>query len=408
MSIRSVSLESYSRSVTLEESRDFHLENQVSCCYKSSLENGYLNTYKALHLGGEDTQESRLIRTAITICPTSHEMDVSGRISTYNKISEHVSLLSEEEVSNLLATAKILGTGTGGDVLSMEIEGVPVFVKKIPMTDIEKKNPRSTANLFELPSYYQYGVGSMGFGVWRELLAHEMTTRWVLDGECPNFPLMYHARMIDRVGPLKERTSEELESLNKQVEYWDGSSAIRLRSESVRNASSDMVVFIEHLPGTLDKWMRDEVAKGDPSSDVTLTKVEREINDVVSFMKKRGLLHFDAHFHNILTDSKHVYFADFGLAISLEFDLSPKERAFFEEHKDYVASVLCESLICEAVGEVACKELLKEYRLTGKITATLPLAVELLVKKYLPIAVSMDRFFRDLRKTSKSTPYPFS
>jgi hypothetical protein len=49
------------------------------------------------------------------------------------------------------------------------IDELPVFVKKIPLTDLELRTPKvgSTANIFNLPMYLQYGVGSKGFGAWR-------------------------------------------------------------------------------------------------------------------------------------------------------------------------------------------------------------------------------------------------
>ena len=50
--------------------------------------------------------------------------------------------------------------------------------------------------------------------------------------------------------------------------------------------------------------------------------VEKELEAGTSFMNARGLLHFDAHFQNILTDGERLYFADYGLAISSRFDLS--------------------------------------------------------------------------------------
>jgi len=44
--------------------------------------------------------------------------------------------------------------------------GAPVFVKRIPLTHLERRpeHAGSTANLFGLPVCYQYGVGSTGFG----------------------------------------------------------------------------------------------------------------------------------------------------------------------------------------------------------------------------------------------------
>ena len=46
----------------------------------------------------------------------------------------------------------------------------------------------STANVFQLPPFCHYGIGSPGGGVWREVAAHTMTTNWVLAKKCGSFP----------------------------------------------------------------------------------------------------------------------------------------------------------------------------------------------------------------------------
>ena len=71
--------------------------------------------------------------------------------------------------------------------------GVQVFVKKVPLTELERRSEHvmSTANLFGLPAFYQYPLGSAGFGAWRELAAHVMTTNWVLAGGYQGFPLLF-------------------------------------------------------------------------------------------------------------------------------------------------------------------------------------------------------------------------
>ncbi len=372
---------------------------------RRALEGRYLNTYKALHLGGKETLESRMIRSAIAFCPTHSEEETAQRVSSYSKVTKYLNHLTNEQLSTLLATAKSLGTGTGGEVLSLEVEGVPLFVKKIRLTAIEQENPRSTQNLFELPPYYQYGVGSMGFGVWREIAAHEMTTRWVLNGECQNFPLMYHSRVLERPPAIpKPPTSEQLEERQRYVEYWDGSSAVGRRSEAADTASADVVVFMESLPQTLDKRLSVEGGNGD------LSKVERELNLVTAFMKSRGFLHFDAHFHNILATSSHVYFADFGLAMSRKFDLSPEERAFFEKHIDYdryyVVAELAKRAIATTLGDEEGESALNKYLSPERMTIVLPPAVESIAQRYRPITVLMGKLFHSLRKQSKSTPYP--
>jgi hypothetical protein len=63
--------------------------------------------------------------------------------------------------------------------------------------------------------------------------------------------------------------------------------------------------------------------------------VERELGAGPSFMNSRGLLHFDAHFENILTDGRRLYFTDYGLAISSQFELSQDEAGFFGRHQAY-------------------------------------------------------------------------
>jgi hypothetical protein len=88
--------------------------------------------------------------------------------------------------------------GIGGKSALISIDDTPVFVKKVPLTDLEQlpQHFMSTANIFDLPLSYQYGVGSAGFGAWRELTTHIMTTNWVITNECVNFPIMYHWRIL--------------------------------------------------------------------------------------------------------------------------------------------------------------------------------------------------------------------
>jgi hypothetical protein len=64
--------------------------------------------------------------------------------------------------------------GIGGKSALISIEDTPVFVKKLPLTNLEQlpQNFMSTANFFDLPLGYQYDMGSAGFGAWRELAAY--------------------------------------------------------------------------------------------------------------------------------------------------------------------------------------------------------------------------------------------
>ncbi|GIE98248.1 hypothetical protein Ari01nite_57130 [Paractinoplanes rishiriensis] len=55
----------------------------------------------------------------------------------------------------------------------------------------------------------------------------------------------------------------------------------------------------------------------------------------VDFLAGQGLVHFDAHFGNLLTDGERVYFADFGLALHTGFGLTPAESGFLRRHAGY-------------------------------------------------------------------------
>src|SRR5438034_8767189 len=100
---------------------------------------------------------------------------------------------------------------------TVEIGHSKVFVKRVPVTNIEYDNMFSTRNLYDLPTYYNYGVGSAGLGVFRELVTHIKTTNWVLEGAITTFPLTYHYRIIPSSGA---RIDVDMERHRGYVEYW--------------------------------------------------------------------------------------------------------------------------------------------------------------------------------------------
>ncbi|MEI8124640.1 MAG: hypothetical protein WCG42_02675 [Parachlamydiaceae bacterium] len=295
--------------------------------------------------------------------------------------------------------------------MTMEIEGVLLFIKKIRLTDIESEKPGSTLNHFDLPSYYQYRVGSTGFGVWRELAAHQITTQWVLTGECPNFPLMYHSRIMPHTIDKNPSTEGDIDRI---VAYWDGSSAIKGRLEAIKTASNDVVIFMEHMQQTLGNWLEVETPKG-TLTESKLTRLESELNKVVSFMKSKGFIHLDCHGSNVMMKHDNLpYFIDFGLTMSREFELSSKEIAFLEKHRDYdhylVISDFTMRLVTEAIvsayGEEGCRDKAIAYITKDDKTIILPPAVTTIAERYRPICVLMHTFYEDLQNKSKSTPYP--
>lgn len=358
---------------------------------------------------------AKLIKSGTILFMTLPSNRLTNRITKYNNISNLLRAYSDEALEQLLKNATSLGTSIGGDSILLTIDDTPVFIKKIRLTDIEKKpeNVRSTRNLFNLPLYYQYGVGSTGFGAWRELLAHEMTTDWVLTGACMNFPLLYHSRILD--ADKKPQTADELAKLEKDVTYWDGSSAIRNRLLANLQSATDIVLFLEYFPYNLQTWLKTQILTDANTANSACIMVDNQLKEIMHFINSHGLLHFDAHFWNILTDGKQLYLSDFGLAVSSKFDLSPDEKAFFNLHSRYdIYSSVTNLLYCiitSKFGEDDWKffennwiTALKKYCQSN--ANTFSGNMDAVIKKYAPIALVMDQFYRSLQSQSKKTPYP--
>ena len=134
------------------------------------------------------------------------ELVRAERGSVWSRVRARLKGLDDAELAALLRTASEVGTGIGGRTLRVVVDGTTVFVKAVSLTASETReaNLRSTANLFGLPTYCQYNVGSPGINAWRELEALERTRRWVLDGDAAEFPLLYHWRLLPGAPPPSE------------------------------------------------------------------------------------------------------------------------------------------------------------------------------------------------------------
>ncbi|MFV5998568.1 protein kinase family protein [Streptomyces sp. NPDC056231] len=336
----------------------------------------------------------------------------AARLAGYGTVSTQLSLLSDHRLGDVVAAAAPLGSGIGGRSAELDINGTRVFVKRIPLTDIElcPENVRSTANVFELPMFYQYGVGSAGFGAWRELAVHTMTTNWVLGDEYAGFPLMYHWRVLPDSPP--EGFTDEFGGLEGAVAHWEGSPAVRDRLEAIGQSSYSLVIFLEHVPHTLAGWLaghrKGAVSEGGDSSPFRW--VEEALMSGSSFMSSRGLVHFDAHFANILTDGRQLYFADFGLALSSRFDLSADESNFLSDHlaydRCYTASHLLQYHLLDGVrGDTERVVFLHDW-IAGRRPGDIPPEITAIIDRHARPTVVVDSFFRRLLTESKQTPFP--
>lgn len=330
------------------------------------------------------------------------------RIETYDALASKLSLLSQDRLLKLLSNCESVTKSIGGTSAIVRIDKTPIFIKKIPLTDLEKKpeNRMSTRNIFELPLYYQYGVGSAGFGVWRELACHLMTTDWVIKGQCANFPLLYHWRILPRT--KSEITPQELEKLAWSVNYWQDSLSVRNRLMAKLEATDEVVLFMEYFPRNLYAWLGEKIVSSNHAADEACEFVERELQQIIAFINAHGLIHFDAHLANIVTDGANLYFADFGLGLSSQFELSAAEIKFFNQHNRYdFYSTMTNFLHCIitnlfgsdnwSASLQACVNI-SDTKITPFVTAIL--------KRYAAIALLMDEFYRKLQYESKDTPYP--
>ena len=168
-----------------------------------------------------------------------------------------------------------------------------------------------------------------------------------------------------------------------------------------------MTLFLEHLPHSLPEWLERDAAAND-----AIAMVERELRHTVALMNTAGLFHFDAHLDNILTDGHRLYVADFGLATSTSFELSPTEWSFVAANASHDACHTITRLVDWLVARFtdvpdwqardACVAACAggDHDLTG-----VPPAAAAVIRRYAPIAVVVNEFYRRLHLDDRRTPY---
>ncbi|WP_323380156.1 protein kinase family protein, partial [Streptomyces alkaliphilus] len=332
------------------------------------------------------------------------------RLVAHRTASTALTSCGDAELAALVAAAKPLGTGIGGRSALLGIDGVPVFVKRIPLTDTELRpeNLRSTADLFDLPAFCHYGAGGPGFGAWRELAAHVMTHRWVLRGDDPRFPLLHHWRVLPEPAPP---LPEELADIDRTVARWGGAPGVRRRLEEMATAGASLALFPEYVPQDLHRWLGDRVREGGDIADEACLMVERELLTGTLAMNARGLLHFDTHFGNVLTDGRRLHFTDHGLSLSSRFRLSPEHARFLDLHRDhdpcYAMSYLVNRLLWMFSG-LGVRDAAEVVRACagGARPEGLSDAVAGIVTRHAPVTLVMTDFVLRMLDDPAGTPYP--
>jgi hypothetical protein len=224
--------------------------------------------------------------------------------------------MSDEDLLTLVRAGTGATNGIGA-CCTCVVEDEKIFVKRLPLSDIEADQAYSTRNHFDLPTVYSYGVGSLGFGPWRELAALQ-----ALHG-VQGFPSLLHHRVMPSTAvPAPLPWTEE-----EYVHYWNDSQAVGRYVQARNAATQELWLVLEHGGTPADVWLGSNL----DNIDVLLGQVF----DAIGELQDRQMVHFDAHFGNIVTDGRRCQLVDFGLAMSTDFELSSEERVFLDEHRHY-------------------------------------------------------------------------
>ncbi|KZM75203.1 serine/threonine protein phosphatase [Nocardia terpenica] len=324
----------------------------------------------------------------------------------HQKLTGMLASRSDIELTELMEAGRPNGVGVGGGSAVLDVEGVSVFAKRIPLTDRELAHRGSTSNLFGLPVFCQYGIGGPSFNAWRELAANIIVTNGVLSGQTRAFPMLYHWRVLPGRSPI----AAEHADLDAVVAAYDGCPAVGDRLEALAAASSSLVLFCEHIRDPISNWLRENpIGKA--------AAVERQLLQIVTFLRDRELLHMDGHFGNMRTNGERIYLSDFGLATSPRFDLSAAERDFAERHTthdaDYAAMRLVNWLVTEVCGITMPTSggplARNEYVLrcaAGHIPDSVPPVVAAILTRHAPAAARMNAFYWKLFGGDIHAEYP--
>lgn len=285
---------------------------------------------------------------------------------------------------------------------------MPVFAKRIPITDRELAQPHSTANLFALPNYCHYGVYRLpgaGFGVWRELAANMLITQEVLSGESESFALLYHWRVLPGRAPVPSH-QRDIETVLAQ---FDGNPAVRVGLEERAAARSSLVLFLEYVPHALLDTLTDPISQAET--------LERQLFRMAAFLRSRELLHMDGHFGNIRADDERIYLVDFGMALSPRFDLEDSERDFVSEHANHDAQYAAMRLVnwlvttvcgipLPASGGPVARNMYVRRCASGDIPRDVPAPVAEILARHAAAAERMNDFVWRLNDGELDAKYP--
>ncbi|MEV0130669.1 serine/threonine protein phosphatase [Dactylosporangium sp. NPDC050688] len=318
-----------------------------------------------------------------------------SRRARHDRVSAALAACGDDELLAALRTATPGAVGVGGGPAVLDVDGSAVFAKRIPVTGRELARPHSTANLYDLPLTCQYGMhrlGGPGFGAWRELEANRIATAGVLAGATGAFAVLHHWRVL----PGRPPVPDEHRDVEALVAQYGGAPQVRTRLEDLSRADASLVLFLEHIPHALPDTL--DTAQAEP--------VERQLLQIVAFLRGERLLHMDGHFGNLRSGDGRLHLVDFGLATSPRFDLSDAERGFVARHaghdRDYAVTRLVNWLVVDLGlaamdGGPEARDAVVRRCAAGDIPPGLPPAVAGILARHAAAAARMNDFHRRLR-----------
>jgi len=341
---------------------------------------------------------------------------LTDRLRRHERVSGWLADRDDDELTSLLDAAPTGPVGVGGGSSVLDVDGVRVFAKRVPLTDRELARPQSTANLFDVPLACQYGMYPLagpGFSAWRELEANRIVTAGVLAGEADSFPLLHDWRVL----PGRPPVAPEHRDIEPVVAQFGDDPGVRSRLQALAAATSSLVLFSEYVPRPLTDWLADPVDPADPAERAEA--LERQLLDVVAFLRDRELLHLDGHFGNMRADDQRIYLCDFGLATSPRFELSDAEREFAETNAghdaDYAAMRLVNWLATAVCGAPAAtpvsggaqgRDEFVRRCADGDFPPEVPALVAVVLERHAPAAARMNAFCARLFDGDLDARYP--
>ena len=234
-----------------------------------------------------------------------------------------------------------------------------------------------------------------------------IVTEGVLAGEAESFPLLYHWRVL----PGRPPVASEHHDIEAVVAQFGGAPAVRIRFEELAGAVSSLVLFFEYVPDPVFDRLTDPAGMAET--------IERQLFEVVAFLRSRELLHMDGHFGNMRAGGGRIYLVDFGLPTSSRFDLSDAERDFVAHNlghdADYAAMRLVNWLVTTvcgvpvpAGGGPVARDVYVRRCASGDIPQGVPAAVAGILARHAPAAARMNDFCWRLFDGDIRAEYPGS